>query len=314
MVAMTARRTGIPMMSVLDEYLSGMFEVLDVEPTMIVYRRWPSVGWTSTRNGSSSIAETSVVNVDSVRSFDSAGSSSMFSLDATTVVPSMIWTRPSSSLWTATDSGEAPPSIRLSMSMARCSRELSTASSCERCRVATKAAPAISSATNTTSEAPMVVRTCTDWMWMLTVEWRPVDTLIANGLNRRHVERLIDLAAEVPDVDLDDVGVAVEGVVPHVVEDLALRDDRAGVRDQVLEDGELAGGELDLDGPRASTGERGVEAQRSPAEDSTGRFRRPAHERPQPGHQHHDARTAWTGSRRRRCRGPRPRRTRRPWR
>ena len=50
----------------------------------------------------------------------------------------------------------------------------------------------------------------------------------ADGLDRWPPERLVELAAQMPDVDLDDVRVAVEGEVPHVVEDLPLRHDLAG--------------------------------------------------------------------------------------
>ena len=51
----------------------------------------------------------------------------------------------------------------------------------------------------------------------------------------------VDLAAEVGDVGLDDVAVAVEVVVPHVVEDLGLREHPPGVHHEVAQQLELRG-------------------------------------------------------------------------
>jgi len=56
---------------------------------------------------------------------------------------------------------------------------------------------------------------------------------------------LVELAAQPGDVHLDDVGVTLEVEVPDVVEKLALGDDRARVAGEVLEDRELAGGQLE---------------------------------------------------------------------
>src|SRR4051812_3633504 len=69
----------------------------------------------------------------------------------------------------------------------------------------------------------------------------------AHRLQRLAVERQIDPAPEMADVDLDDVRVAVEGLVPDVLDDLRLRADLTGVAHQVLEQRELPGAELDLD-------------------------------------------------------------------
>jgi len=63
-------------------------------------------------------------------------------------------------------------------------------------------------------------------------------------------ERYVDLAPQVADVDLDDVGLTVERRVPHGVEDLAL--DQAGDRREALVDAEVlaqqpgGGGEVAL--------------------------------------------------------------------
>src|SRR6185436_20460334 len=62
-------------------------------------------------------------------------------------------------------------------------------------------------------------------------------------LDQRRAER-VELLAQVADVRLDDVRVAPEVVVPHVVEDLALRQDTAWVQHQEPEQLELGAGQL----------------------------------------------------------------------
>src|SRR5689334_16730465 len=44
--------------------------------------------------------------------------------------------------------------------------------------------------------------------------------LATHRLDRRAAERPVDLGAKVPDVDLHDVEVAVEALVPHVLDDV----------------------------------------------------------------------------------------------
>src|SRR5690606_11713637 len=60
-------------------------------------------------------------------------------------------------------------------------------------------------------------------------------TRAAHRLNAVAVEGTVDLVAEMTDVDLDDVRVTVEVEVPHVLQNLPLRDDIALVAQQVLE-------------------------------------------------------------------------------
>src|SRR6478609_36853 len=55
----------------------------------------------------------------------------------------------------------------------------------------------------------------------------------------------IDLAPEVGDVGLDDAGLAAEVVVPDVVEDLQLGEHPVGVEQQVAQQLELGGGQVD---------------------------------------------------------------------
>jgi hypothetical protein len=103
---------------------------------------------------------------------------------------------------------------------------------------------------------------------------------------RRSSAPAVDPLAEVADVDLDDVGVALEGVVPDVLQDLGLGDDLAGLAHQVLQQGELPGGEGDLDlAPPAAVG-GGVEAQVADLEDRRPLPPAPAQQRPDAGHEH----------------------------
>src|SRR4029079_16769386 len=64
-----------------------------------------------------------------------------------------------------------------------------------------------------------------------------------HGLDRRAPERTVDLRAQVSDVDLDDVEVAVEAPVPAWVDDVGLAAHGALAPQQVLEQCELAPGE-----------------------------------------------------------------------
>ena len=99
-------------------------------------------------------------------------------------------------------------------------------------------------------------------------------------------ERRVDLAADAAEVDLDDVGVAVEVDVPGVGQELGLRHGRAGVAHQVLEDGELLARQVDVVATaRGTCGRPGraevVDLDRRPV----GR-RTAAQQGPQPGQQH----------------------------
>ena len=58
-------------------------------------------------------------------------------------------------------------------------------------------------------------------------------------------DAVAELAAQVADVDVDDVGAGVEVVAPHVGEQLLAGQHLAGVAQEGLGQGELAGGEVD---------------------------------------------------------------------
>src|SRR5262249_37530676 len=68
----------------------------------------------------------------------------------------------------------------------------------------------------------------------------------AHGLDRVTTERPIDLLAQIADVDVDDVRVALVRVVPRVLEELDARKHVAGPAHERLEKSELLGGQLDL--------------------------------------------------------------------
>src|SRR5262245_34061926 len=66
-------------------------------------------------------------------------------------------------------------------------------------------------------------------------------------LDRSPAVRPVELVAEMCHVDLDDIGVAFVVVVPDVLEDVPLAEDDAPVPQEVLEHGQLARGQRDLD-------------------------------------------------------------------
>src|SRR5438105_4122011 len=110
----------------------------------------------------------------------------------------------------------------------------------------------------------------------------------AQGLDGVAAERGVDLLAEVPDVDLHDVVVAVEGVVPHVLDDVRLRHDLARPVHQVLEQRELPGRELDFDVAPPAPVRRRVEAEVAGPEHGRTFPPAPADEGPEVGDQHHE--------------------------
>src|SRR5689334_4696214 len=67
---------------------------------------------------------------------------------------------------------------------------------------------------------------------------------LADRADQRRADR-IELPAQVADVGLDDVRVAGEVVLPHVLEDLALREHPPRVVQEVAQEGVLGGGQID---------------------------------------------------------------------
>src|SRR4029078_8462867 len=75
------------------------------------------------------------------------------------------------------------------------------------------------------------------------------------------LERPVDLPAEVADVHLDDVGVALEVLAPDPLEPLLLAHDLARVAEQSLEEGELPGRQRDVDVAAAAAAGDDVEGE-----------------------------------------------------
>ena len=107
----------------------------------------------------------------------------------------------------------------------------------------------------------------------------------ANRLDRLAPERPVDLLAQVPDVDVDDVRPALERHVPGSVEQLEPGEHDARPAHEQLEHRELARRELELGlaAPRAMR--RRIEPQVADLDRRRPLARRPPHDRPQPGEQ-----------------------------
>src|SRR5450755_3759221 len=71
-------------------------------------------------------------------------------------------------------------------------------------------------------------------------------TRSAHGVQHALIEVVVDLASQVPDVDLDDVAITFELGAPHLVEQVVLWRHRAAAAHERLEQRELAAGELDV--------------------------------------------------------------------
>ena len=106
-------------------------------------------------------------------------------------------------------------------------------------------------------------------------------------MQQRRREPLVDLAAKTADVNVDDVGLRIEMVVPHRLEQHGSRHHLPGVAHQVFEDAELA--RLQIDPAAGANDGPGEEVQLQIGELQTGdrlrrRDRSPV-ERLQPGEQ-----------------------------
>ena len=114
-----------------------------------------------------------------------------------------------------------------------------------------------------------------------------------DGLDRVPGEGLVDPAPQPLDVDLDDVGVALERVVPHSLENGPLAHDLAGPTEEELEDVELPCRQLDLGvaSPGAPLG--GIDAKVTGGDRVSDLVRRRAEEGLEPGLRAQRTRTAW---------------------
>jgi hypothetical protein len=76
--------------------------------------------------------------------------------------------------------------------------------------------------------------------------------LIANATNRANKRAVIagvDFAAEIVDVDIDDIGHGVKIEFPHLLDDRGARNGLALMAHEEFEEGELLGAEIDRMAP-----------------------------------------------------------------
>src|SRR5215471_17596296 len=100
----------------------------------------------------------------------------------------------------------------------------------------------------------------------------------ADGLQRRPAERPVDLVAQAADVDVDDLGIALEGEVPDVLDELPPRQDVIRAAHQAFEERELGGVRWTLD-PARHTSCRAGSSDRSPTRRTGGRSAAPRRRR-----------------------------------
>src|SRR5690625_2284335 len=209
----------------------------------------------------------STVVVPSTSASTRGASSSSSVLDARTCPSAAVTCTNRSSSSPTTSDGLWPPSKASTVDSRRWSTASSTPSSSEARNNPTSTTAPTTIATATTSVATTVVRRRTDprrsnrrTRPSATVACQPVPGT-AHRLDRVALVRSVDLVAQVADVDFDDVRVAVKREVPHIVEDVELRDDVALAAQKVLEYRELTGSQLDFGlSPPDALG-TGVEAQ-----------------------------------------------------
>src|SRR6266545_1587678 len=221
-----------------------------------------SAATATARNGSSSVGTSISADRPAARRAI-AGRSARSGLDARTRPSrsSTCTSRSSSGAMTSAP-GAVPASSCVATSSAR-TRVVRRTPSVRVCRIdATSVSAPAASATATTPTATNVVRT-------LTVPSRLTSPAVRvqaiartpDRLDRLPIEGSVELVSEVADVDLDDVRVAVEVRVPHVLEHVALGDDLTRSPHQELEERLLAGRELDLRGAPPHPPARGIETQ-----------------------------------------------------
>src|SRR5438132_2453741 len=199
-------------------------------------------------------------------------------------------TMASSSPGTAGFSGRLPCRTAAATSSARANVARSTSSTSERRSTKRHRIALTASATATTRQAAIVVRArmvpTRLNSRLATVGVEPVADE-PDGRDGLAIEGQVDLLAQVADVDLDDVEVAVERVVPHVLQDLRLRDDVTSAPHQILEERELARRERDLGVAPPAAVLRGIKPEDTRREDGRPLAAAAPDQGTQLGEQHH---------------------------
>src|SRR4051794_19861199 len=156
--------------------------------------------------------------------------------DPASTVPSSVNTCATSSPPTPNVLGSASCRASTARSSTRLRARPSAVRCSERSRVSSRRTEPSTSAAPDTSVVITVMRVRTDLSAArsATIGLQAVADA-SHRRERRAAERLVDPQSQLMDVDLDDVGVAVEREVPDVVEDAALREHLTRVPHEVLE-------------------------------------------------------------------------------
>src|SRR5437899_6639914 len=209
---------------------------------------------------------------------------------------SRTWTNSSSSLPTGIPATSCPETRATAAAPARARAEAFTSEARDRWRSATMIRPATTTAAPTTTTAAAVVRTRTDpaacWSRRATLG-RASATAVGKAVPRpsegRDEARLrgtVELGAKPAHVDLDDVGVSLEVVVPDVAQDVVLGQDLALVPQEELHECHLPRGQGDLGvAPEDPSGDR-VETKVARLQHHRALPRPTPQQGTQPGHEH----------------------------
>src|SRR2546423_3063206 len=210
---------------------------------------------------------------------------------------SRTWTNSSSSLPTGMAATSCPEARATAAAWARTRAEACTSEVSDRWSSTTMINPATTTAAPPTTTAAAVVLTRTDPDASRTRRPMPlrrrsaktVGQAVPRPPQRRDGARAVgrvQLVAQPAHVDLDDVGVALEVVVPHMAQDVLLGHDLALVPQEEFEQRDLPGRQLDLGiAPEDAPGD-GVQAEVPRLEHHGPLPRPPPHEGAQPGHEH----------------------------
>src|SRR6266851_2349291 len=206
-------------------------------------------------------------------------------------------TNSSSSLPTGIWATSCPEAIETAAALARRRADASTSAVSDRWSRCTMIRPASTTAAPTTNTAAAVVRTRTDpdasrsrraMRGRCSATVREVCQAVprpAQGHDRARHVGTVELVPKPADVDLDDVRVPLEVVVPHVAQDVLLGQDLAAVAKEELQERHLPGGQDELDAAPEDAAGHGVEAQ-TPRLQHHRALPGPApQERSQPGHE-----------------------------
>ncbi len=85
----------------------------------------------------------------------------------------------------------------------------------------------------------------------------------AHGADQLGLMAFVDLAAQMADIDIHDIGQALEGLVPDLLHDHAARQDAPGMQEQIFQQGIFLGAEFDALAVALDLAGQAVDLQRS---------------------------------------------------